>query len=139
MSLSLHTIKPATGATRKKKRIGRGLGSGHGAYSTRGVKGQRARAGVSNLKRLGLRPILLHIPKKRGFKSDKPKNQIVKLIDINKNFVDGDLVNPKILLKKGLIDNLKVDVKILSDGRTALKKVKLEGVKMSASIANQLK
>ncbi|MCG2701107.1 50S ribosomal protein L15, partial [Candidatus Parcubacteria bacterium] len=45
MSLSLHTIKPAKGATKKRKRIGRGNASGTGTYSGRGLKGQKSRSG----------------------------------------------------------------------------------------------
>jgi len=109
MSLSLHTIKPAKGSTKKRKRVGRGNASGHGTYSTRGIKGQKARSGVSNLKRLGMKMTLMRTPKKRGFKSLKPKDQVLNLTDINKNFKDGDTINPKILLKKGLIDTIKIN------------------------------
>ena len=86
MSLSLHTIKPSKGAAKKRKRVGRGNASGHGTYSTRGLKGQKSRSGVSGLKRLGLKMTLSRIPKKRGFKSPKAKNQVVNLTDINENF-----------------------------------------------------
>jgi large subunit ribosomal protein L15 len=54
MSLSLHTIKPKQ-ANKKKKRVGRGDGSGRGTYCGRGLKGQKSRSGVSGLKKLGLK------------------------------------------------------------------------------------
>lgn len=139
MSLSLHTIKPAKGATKKRKRVGRGNASGHGTYSTRGLKGQKSRSGVSNLKRLGMKMTLMRTPKKRGFKSLKPKNQVVNLEDVNKNFKDGEVVNPKSLLKKGLIDNIKAGVKILGKGNLAVKNLKFEDVKMSGSVKGALK
>ena len=90
--LSLHTIKSAKGATKKRKRVGRGNASGQGTYSGRGIKGQKSRSGVSGLKRLGMRQILRRIPKQRGFKSLKPDNQVVNLADINKHFKKGDLI-----------------------------------------------
>jgi large subunit ribosomal protein L15 len=138
MSLSLHTIKPAKGARKKRKRVGRGNASGHGTYSTRGLKGQKARSGVSNLKRLGMRMTLMRTPKKRGFKSLKQKDQVVNLVDINKNFKDGEVVSPKILLKKGLTDSIKLDVKILGKGELKLKNLKFENVKMSESVKKQV-
>ncbi len=135
MTLSLHTIKPAKGSTKKRKRVGRGNASGHGTYSTRGLKGQKSRSGGKNsLKRLGMKTILLNIPKKRGFKSQKPKNQVVNLADINKYFKDGDTVDPQSLLKAGLIDAIKLPVKILGKGELKLKNVKFERVKMSESV-----
>ena len=106
MSLSLHTIKPAKGAIKRKKRIGRGNASGHGSYSTRGLKGQRSRSGGRNkLKRLGFKKILAQTPKMRGFKSGKPKNQAVNLEALNKVFTAGAKINVKSLLKAGLVNS----------------------------------
>ncbi|MFH1522295.1 MAG: 50S ribosomal protein L15 [Patescibacteria group bacterium] len=138
MSLSLHTIKPSKGATKKRKRVGRGNSSGHGTYSGRGLKGQRSRSGgKSGLKRLGMKQMLLQTPKKRGFKSLKPKNQIVNIIEINQNFQDGEIINHKALLKKGLIDKIKLPVKILGVGELKVKGLKFENVKMSESVRKQ--
>jgi len=137
--LSLHTIKPNKGATKKKKRVGRGNASGHGTYSGRGLKGQKSRSGGKNsLKRKGMKPILLQTPKLRGFKSDKPKNQVVNIISINQNFKDGDVVNVKTLLKKGLIDNLKNPVKILGNGDLQRQSLKFVGVRVSDSAKSQI-
>jgi large subunit ribosomal protein L15 len=137
MSLAIHTIKPKKGSKKTRKRIGRGNASGTGTYSGKGQKGQNSRAGVSNLKRLGLRQMLLQVPKKRGFKSIKPNNKVVKVEDINDNFKDNETVNPKTLVKKGLVSNLKSPIKIL--GKEKLKvKVKFEDVKMSKGVAEQV-
>jgi large subunit ribosomal protein L15 len=137
MSLAIHTIKPKKGSKKTRKRIGRGNASGTGTYSGKGQKGQNSRAGVSNLKRLGLRQMLLQTPKKRGFKSIKPNNKVVKIEDINNNFKDNETVNPKALVKKGLVSNLKSPIKIL--GKEKLKvKVKFEDVKMSKGVAEQV-
>ncbi len=118
--------------------MGRGNASGHGTYSGRGLKGQKSRSGVSNLKRLGMRQVLLRTPKKRGFKSLKPKNQVVNLDVINVNFKDGDKITPKTLLRAGLLDTSKIPVKILGKGELKLKNLKFSGVKMSASVKKQL-
>lgn len=125
-------IKPAKGSTKKRKRVGRGNSSGHGTYSGRGLKGQKARAGVSGLKRLGMKSTLLQIPKVRGFKSHKPNNQVVNLADINNNFKAGDKINPKSLLKKSLIKDIKIPVKILSKGDLKIKDLIFEDVKISS-------
>ncbi len=136
--LSLNTIKQARGSAKKKKRVGRGNSSGHGTYSTRGLKGQKSRSGVSNLKRLGMKQQLLQTPKSRGFKSAKPKNQTVSVKDINANFKDGDLVNPASLLEKKLINSLNLPVKILGKEKLTVK-AKFESIKMSASVKEQAK
>lgn len=139
MSLELHTIKPSRGAKRKRKRVGRGNASGHGTYSTRGLKGQKSRSGVSNLKRLGMKMTLMRTPKKRGFKSLKSKDQVINIIDINNNFKNGDLITPKTLMAKSLIDSVKANVKILGKGELKLNKLQLENIKVSKSVSEQIK
>jgi len=139
MPLSLHTIKPAKGAKKKRKRVGRGNASGHGTYSGRGQKGQRSRSGgKSGLKRKGMKQMLLQTPKLRGFKSDKPKNQAVNLSDLNKNFKDKDQINPRTLLRVGLVDTIKEPVKILGKGELKIKNLEFNGVKISKSVAEQI-
>ena len=68
--MELHTLKPAKGATKKGKRIGRGQGSGHGGTSTRGHKGQKSRSGYSRKRAHegGQMPLQIRLPK-RGFKN----------------------------------------------------------------------
>ncbi|NCU39529.1 50S ribosomal protein L15 [Candidatus Falkowbacteria bacterium] len=137
--LTLNNIKKAKGASQKRKRVGRGNASGHGTYSTRGLKGQGSRSGVSNLKRLGMKQQLLQTPKARGFKSAKPKNQILSLKDINKNYQDGENVTPESLFTKGLISSASLPVKILGKTDKLTVKVKFAGVKMSAGVLEQSK
>jgi len=139
MSLSLSTIRPARGSARNKRRIGRGNASGHGSYSTRGLKGQRSRSGGRNkLKRLGFKQILAATPKNRGFKSAKPKNQVVNIKDINNNFSAGAKINPVSLLKAGLVQTIEKDIKILGQGQLILKNLEFQGVKMSDSVKEQI-
>ncbi|MDD5043581.1 MAG: 50S ribosomal protein L15 [Patescibacteria group bacterium] len=138
MALALHTIKPARGSKKNKKRIGRGLGSGHGTYSTRGAKGQRARSGGSKgLKLKGLRQNLLNIPKLRGFKSRKPKMNVVNLNALEKKFKEGEMINPKLLLVKGVVKGLVGGVKILGDGEIT-KKIVIEGCRLSAKAKEKI-
>jgi large subunit ribosomal protein L15 len=136
--LSLNTIKKAKGSAKKIKRVGRGNASGHGTYSTRGLKGQRSRSGVSNLKRLGMRKQLLAIPKVRGFKSLKPKNQVVSVKAINTHFKDNEIVSPESLVSKKLISNLNSPVKILGKEKLTVK-VSFEKVLLSASVNGEKK
>ncbi len=139
MPLSLNTVKPNKRATKKRKRVGRGNASGHGTYSGRGLKGQKSRSGVSGLKRLGMKQVLLRTPKKRGFKSLKPKNQTVNLRLIDKYYRDNDTIDPKALLAKKLINTLKTGVKILGNEELKLKGLKFINVKMSESVKKQIK
>lgn len=139
MALSLSNIKSAKGATKRRKRIGRGNASGHGTYSTRGLKGQRSRSGGRNkLKRLGFKKILAQTPKMRGFKSGKPKNQAVNLRELNDAFKDGDKLDVKSLLRAGLINSAAVSVKILGQGELKLKNLEIAGVKLSLSAKEQI-
>lgn len=119
MPLSLHSIQPQKGATKGKKRIGRGLGS-KGTYSGRGVKGQGARSGVSGLQKLGIRQVMLATPKARGFKSRRPDSQVVNVGDLSRQFASGAKVSPSILEKKGLIVSAALPVKILAAGTISI-------------------
>jgi large subunit ribosomal protein L15 len=136
--LSLNTIKKTKGSSKKIKRVGRGNASGHGTYSTRGLKGQKSRSGVSNLKRLGMKKQLLKIPKVRGFKSAKPKNQVVSIKAINKHFKDNEIVNPETLFAKKLIGSTGLPVKILGKEKLTVK-VTLEKVNSSEGVKSQIK
>ena len=135
--LSLNTIKKSKGADQKKKRVGRGNASGHGTYSTRGLKGQKSRSGVSGLKKLGMKKNLLKIPKLRGFKSLYPKNQIVSVKMINANYKDQETVSPETLLDKKLINSKTAPIKVLGKEKLTVK-VKFAGVKMSDGVKTQL-
>lgn len=115
--MRLGEIRAPEGATKKKKIVGRGSGSGHGKTSTRGQKGQRARSGHGI--RIGFEggqmPLVRRIPK-RGFTSKFKKiYQIVNLAQIT-SFKENSVVGPAELLKEGLIEDEKKPVKILGDG-----------------------
>ncbi|HAM88177.1 MAG: LSU ribosomal protein L15p (L27Ae) [Candidatus Falkowbacteria bacterium GW2011_GWC2_38_22] len=138
MSLSQHKIKAESGSQKSKKRVGRGNASGHGTYSTRGLKGQKSRSGVSNLKRLGMRQLLLKTPKKRGFTSLQEKSPIVGLDNINLAYKDGETVTVKDLFEKGLIATPKLGAKILGNGQLTVSNLTFEGTKVSKSAKEQI-
>jgi large subunit ribosomal protein L15 len=138
MALSLNTLRPAKGSTKKKKRVGRGNSSGHGTYSTRGLKGQKSRSGVSGLKKLGLKTIIQSAPKSRGFKSLRPKSQPVNLGELNKFFKDGDKITPSSLMRVGLISTTGLTVKILSSGELKIKKLQFSKVRVSQTAKTQI-
>jgi len=136
--LSLNTIKKTKGSSKKIKRVGRGNASGHGTYSTRGLKGQKSRSGVSGLKRLGMKKQLLASPKVRGFKSHRPKNQVVSVKAINRNYKDNEIVNPTTLFEKKLINSAELPVKILGKEKLTVK-VTFEKVGSSEPVKGQIK
>lgn len=139
MIISQNTIKPAFGSTKKRKRVGRGNASGHGTYSTRGLKGQKSRSGgKKGLNRMSIKKMLKNIPKNRGFKSGKPKNQVVNISSLNDKFKNGAEINPASLFKAGLIDIMEKPVKIMGKGELKLKDLVFEKVLMSGSAEEQM-
>ncbi|MEA3272129.1 MAG: 50S ribosomal protein L15 [Patescibacteria group bacterium] len=138
MPLALHTIKPAKGSKRNKKRVGRGNASGHGTYSTRGLKGQRSRSGgKGGLKYKGMKQMLLSVPKKRGFKSLKPKPEVLNINDLDAKFNDNAKITPKTLRESGLISKIDKGVKILGKGETE-KKFTIIGCDVSKSAREKI-
>ncbi len=116
--LKLSNLKPYKNATKRRKVVGRGVGSGHGTYSGKGAKGQKARSGGKI--RVGFEggnmPLHRQLPKKRGFTSLAPKAQVISLQVLNQKFDGGTTINPKILFNKGLISSTLIPVKVLGDG-----------------------
>ena len=124
--LSLSTLKPAQ-ARRPRKRVGRGLGSGKGRYSGRGIKGQKSRAGSHKMRpgfEGGQMPIYMRLPKQRGSTSKdampigphRTSTIPVNLRDLDRVFDEGAEVTLELLVEKGLIKNTRTDVKILGQG-----------------------
>ncbi len=111
-------LKPPVGSKRNRKRIGRGDGTGHGSYSGRGVKGQKARSGggVRPGFEGGQLPIVKRLPRKRGFTNIfKTEYSIVNLGKLGV-FAPGSEVGPQELLEAGLVKSVKRPIKILSGG-----------------------
>ena len=108
------------GARHRKKRVGRGIGSGHGKTSTRGQKGQRSRTGSG--KRPGFeggRTPLIRLLPKRGFRRKERRRVVVKeLVNVGQlnRFEAGTQVTPQRLREAGLIRHLERPIKLLGDG-----------------------
>ena len=129
--LNLHTLRPAQ-ERKDKKRVGRGLGSGKGRYSGRGIKGQKSRAGSHYMPagfEGGQMPIDMRAPKLRGNTSAdampigpfRTYSQPVNLRDLEARFEAGAEVTPETLKAAGLIGSVRKDVKILGSGELSKK------------------
>lgn len=117
-----HELRPAPGSRHKRKRIGRGDGSGHGTTSGRGTKGQKARSGgkVHPLFEGGQTPMVKRLPHKRGFTNIfRTRYAVVNLSDLA-GFSANSEVTPERLVAAGLVKSLKEPIKILGDGEVDL-------------------
>lgn len=118
MALSLNNLSPSKGSTHKKKRVGRGPGSGLGKTAGRGHKGQKSRSGYS--RKIGFEggqmPLQRRLPK-RGFTNIFKKKWLeISLAKLEESFNAGDEITPEILHAKGLIKKAKHDLVILGSG-----------------------
>jgi large subunit ribosomal protein L15 len=123
--LNLSNLKPAQ-PRKGRKRIGRGLGSGKGRYSGRGLKGQKSRSGSHKMRpgfEGGQNPIYMRLGKQRGGSADamavgphRTFTQPVNVASLEERFDAGAEVTPESLVEKGLIRNTRIDVKLLGQG-----------------------
>ena len=115
--LSINTLKPAPGANRKNKRVGRGMGSGHGKTATRGYNGQHSRAGSTMRPGFegGQMPLYRRLPK-RGFNNIFRREYVVVNLEKLATFDAGAKIDPVVLRDNGIIKNLNEDIKILGTG-----------------------
>jgi len=111
-------LRPPKGARHKPKRIGRGYGSGHGGYATRGLKGQKARAGggVRPGFEGGQNPLSRRLPRKRGFTNIFRVEYALVNVGQLSRFEAGSEVTPQALQAAGMIKSVRKPVKILGDG-----------------------
>jgi large subunit ribosomal protein L15 len=155
--LNLSNIGPAQ-ERKTRKRVGRGLGSGKGRYSGRGIKGQKSRAG-SHYMRAGFEggqmPAYMRMGKQRGSTSKDAmpigpfRTQVwsLNVSDLSR-FDAGTEVTPELLKEKGLVRNLRRDVKVLGHGELSVKltvsahafsKTAVEKIEAAGGTANWLK
>jgi large subunit ribosomal protein L15 len=123
--LNLTSLKPAQ-SRQDRKRIGRGIGSGKGRYSGRGIKGQKSRAGSHKMRagfEGGQMPIYMRLGKLRGATSKDampigPFRTSTAPVNVGSldRFADGAEVTPESLVEVGLLKNTKTDVKLLGNG-----------------------
>jgi large subunit ribosomal protein L15 len=115
--MKLNDLRPAKGAVKSRKRVGRGEGSGRGGTSGKGNKGQKARSGGSPARWFegGQMPLQRRVPK-GGFKNvNRVEYQVVNVGDLNR-FDAGTEVTPVLLKEKNLAKKLSCPIKLLGDG-----------------------
>lgn len=136
--MMIHEITEKVGRHKRRKRIGRGPGSGTGKTAGRGHKGYGSRSGNSNAHNGGGTPLFKMLPK-RGFSNAMFKKHyaVVNLSAIDARFEDGAEVNPEMLVKHGLIRDTKLPVKILGNGETS-KKLTVTAAKFSKSAETKI-
>lgn len=137
--MKLNTLKPADGAVKARKRVGRGPGSGTGKTAGRGENGQNSRSGGGV--RVGFEggqtPLFRRLPK-RGFSNARFKKvyAVINLSDLNK-FEDGAVVTPEILKNAGIIKKAMDGIKVLGNG-TLEKKLTVKANKFSLSAKEKI-
>jgi large subunit ribosomal protein L15 len=116
--MGLHNIRPPKGATRGRKRVGRGPGSGHGKTATRGSKGAKSRSGFRFKRGFegGQMPLHRRVPK-RGFHNPfRIEYAVVNLDTLAEVFDAGSSVTPDLLRERGLVRSATAPVKVLGRG-----------------------
>ncbi|MEE8145986.1 MAG: 50S ribosomal protein L15 [Longimicrobiales bacterium] len=116
--MGLHNLKPARGSVRKRKRVGRGPGSGTGKTAGRGENGQKSRSGYS--RKIGFEggqmPLHRRVPK-RGFTNAPFRKEFAEVnLGRLEVFDEGTIVTPDVLVKWGIVKRLRDGVKILGKG-----------------------
>ncbi|MBA2507104.1 MAG: 50S ribosomal protein L15 [Thermoleophilaceae bacterium] len=127
--MGLHSLKPAPGSRHRKKRVGRGHGSGMGKTSGRGHKGAGSRSGAKQNPRFegGQMPVQRRLRKLRGphmkksmpFEMFRTKTQPVNVSDLEERFDKGAEVTPEAMKEKGLATRRDIPVKILAKGEVS--------------------
>ncbi len=114
----LHTLHPAKGSVRDRKRVGRGPGSGRGKTAARGEKGQKSRSGFSHRPGFegGQMPLHRRLPK-RGFHNHFRKEFAYINVGQLEVFEAGTIVTPEVLVQRGAVKSLRQGLKVLGDGK----------------------
>ncbi|MEK6692535.1 MAG: 50S ribosomal protein L15 [Nitrospirota bacterium] len=117
--MKIENLMPPSGSRKKRKRVGRGPGSGHGKTSCRGHKGQKARSGGGKGPGFegGQMPLIRRIPK-RGFTNIFRKEYTTVNLKALES-IKTDVITPEVLLEEGIIRGYKDGVKILGEGQVA--------------------
>ena len=124
--MKLNDLKPAPGSTKNRRRVGRGLGSGHGKTAGRGQKGQSSRSGFSQGSGWegGRSRLVMRLPK-RGFIHHNTDYQIINLGDLNA-FEAGATVNAQTLRDAGAVRHQDRPIKLLGDGEVTVQNLTVE-------------
>jgi len=114
--MKIADLKPSDGSRKRAKRVGRGIGSGHGKTSCKGHKGQKSRSGGPKGPAFegGQMPLQRRLPK-RGFKNRfRIEYSVLNLKDLDR--IQADTITPELLFERGLLKDLKDGLKILGEG-----------------------
>jgi large subunit ribosomal protein L15 len=137
-TMQLHDLSPAPGSTKKRKRVGRGNGSGHGSTAGRGDKGQNSRAGGTKGPGFegGQNPLAMRLPKLPGFKNRwRQEYEIVNVGRLEDVYKKGDVVDGDSLAAKGVVKSADDPVKVLGDGElTKALTVRVQKISASARV-----
>jgi len=136
--MKLADLRPAEGAKRERKRVGRGIGSGHGKTCGRGSKGDKARGRSKPGFEGGQTPLHRRLPQKRGFTNVFKANYAIVNLDDLERFDAETEVTPDLLLEKKVIRDLDDGVKILGDGEIT-KALNVKAHKFSKSAEEKIK
>lgn len=138
--MDITTVTKAAGANKRRKRVGRGPGSGHGKTCGHGTKGAQSRAGchIRRLSEGGQMALFRRLPK-RGFNNANFRTEVavVNVGQLNDKFADGTRVTKEILKGAGLISKDNVVVKVLGDGSLA-KKLTVEADRFSKTAREKI-
>jgi large subunit ribosomal protein L15 len=140
--MKLNQLRDKPGATHKKKRVGRGPGSGIGKTGGRGLKGQKSRSGVSlNGYEGGQMPLYMRLPK-RGFNVPNPKHYSLLNLGVLQDFIDRKKIDANLeisedlLVSSGVVKKKNYGIRILAKGKLSSKVVlKVSGASKAAVLA----
>lgn len=127
--MNLSDLKPNPGATHRRKRVGRGPGSGHGKTSGNGTKGDKARGNTKPGFEGGQTPLHRRLPQRRGqsghggFNAPAKAGYAIVNLSALERFDDGATVTPELLMEQRIVGDLKDGVKILGNGELTKKLV----------------
>lgn len=115
--IELHTLKPTPGSKKRRKRVGRGIGSGHGKTATRGTKGQKARDTIPARFEGGQTPLHRRLPVRVGFRNvNRVEYAVVNVKTLAERFQPNETVTPEVLKARRMLRKLKDGVKVLGVG-----------------------
>src|SRR5690606_32781917 len=132
-NMKLHELKSNEGSRKNRKRVGRGVPSGHGKTSGKGHKGQKARSGGGTRPGLagGQTPLFQRLPK-RGFTNMNRKEYAIVKLDTLNRFDDNTDITPELLLETGVVSKVKSGIKVLGNG-TVNKKLNVKAHNFSTA------
>jgi large subunit ribosomal protein L15 len=139
MAMDLSTLRPPKGAKHKKKRIGRGEGSGTGVTAGRGNKGQKSRSGYKSKRGFegGQMPIHRRLPKRGFYNPFRTEYVVVNLDTLAERFDEGMEVTPELLRERKIVRKARALIKVLARGELS-KKLTVRAHRFSAKASEAI-